>query len=143
MSQWINNHAIILGVLAVLLVLIVVLRIIRIKASKSVSKDVEKNQSIENVNERPKRNDISSKSPIDRANYFLDLVGGKDNVKGLVSCKTRLKIDLNDESLASYENEDYVNAHAAGIIKRGDNKIDIIVGFDVDEVSLEFEKLLK
>lgn len=143
MSQWINNHAIILGVLAVLLVLIVVLRIIRIKASKSVSKDVEKNQTIESVNERPKRNDISSKSPIDRATYFLDLVGGKDNVKGLVSCKTKLKIDLNDESLASYENEDYVNAHAAGIIKHGDNKIDIIVGFDVDEVSLEFEKLLK
>lgn len=142
MENWFNKHLVILMILAVLLVAIIIFAIIKAKLKKSIaSKNTINEDSVTKPVEK-RANDVSSKDPNARAIKFLELIGGKDNVESFTSCKTRLKINLKDENMASYENEDYINTHAAGIIKRSENSIDIIVGFDVDNVAHEFGKLL-
>ena len=66
-------------------------------------------------------------------------VGGRDNIKNLVHCATRLRFTLTDNSKA---NDDAVKGTngVAGVVKAG-GLYQVVIGNDVHEVFVELEKL--
>ena len=86
-------------------------------------------------------NETLSEEQLNKSDKFVQLLGGKNNIKEIIYCKTRLKIEVLDNSIVEYDNEVYVNNGAAGIIKKPNNKIDIIVGFDVEKIYNEIKKV--
>lgn len=101
---------------------------------------------------KKKSKNISSNVKTTNSNKFIDgeisdklitLLGGITNISSLNYCKTRIKIDLKNRNLASFDNDDYVNNGVAGIISRGGDKIDIIIGFEVEEVAKQIQSKLQ
>lgn len=78
-----------------------------------------------------------------RAAEFLDLVGGAKNVESSTNCATRLRLKIKDPSLASKEQNDYINAGATGVVCPDEHSRQIIVGLDVANVRSEFDELIQ
>lgn len=73
------------------------------------------------------------------ANRILEGVGGKENVKSVDNCVTRLRLEIKDQAVV---NEKVIkSAGVSGVIRPGKNSIQIIVGTQVQFVADEFKKL--
>lgn len=91
------------------------------------------------------QHDLSSDKPIKKSQQqaiqYLELLGGKENIKDVTNCATRLRITLfEDEGIATEQEFKSVGAH--GLVHSG-LAIQIIVGLSVIDVRDEFEKLLE
>ena len=89
----------------------------------------------------------SGKQPVSPANIFhdeavgfLQALGGKENIVSVTNCMTRLRLSVNDESLVA-EDEEFKKYNAKGVVRKG-KAIQVIIGFDVENVKNEFEKQL-
>ncbi len=76
----------------------------------------------------------------DQALIFLTAIGGKENVKSVTNCATRLRISVKDPQKIE-ANSSFKIGGAHGVV-RSDNNIQIIVGLTVPQVREAFEKLL-
>lgn len=128
MQTW---HYILISVIAAVAIIALVLIL---KNKKNVSNNTNTSkQSLVNI-EKFEDGLISDK--------LLKLVGGSSNIDNLTYCKTRIKLQLIDSNKVNFNNDDYVNSGVAGIIKKGSNKLDIIIGFEVEEVAKQIESKL-
>ena len=77
----------------------------------------------------------------DMAQYYLQGLGGKENIKDVTNCATRLRLTVNDER--KVEDSDYFmeNRMAHGLVKSG-KSIQVIVGLSVAQVREEFEHIV-
>lgn len=77
----------------------------------------------------------------DKALYYLEGLGGKENIKDVTNCATRLRITVNDPSLV--KDNDYFTSDrmAHGLVKSG-TSVQVIVGLSVPQVREYFEGLI-
>ena len=71
---------------------------------------------------------------------FLDALGGADNIKSVTNCMTRLRVQVNDTEKVE-DDSAFLAFNARGVVRNGQS-IQVIIGFDVENVKQEFEKLL-
>ncbi len=75
------------------------------------------------------------------AAIILQGVGGKENVKSIDNCITRLRLEIKDYTAV---NEKLIkSAGVAGVIRPGKNSVQVIIGTQVQFVADEFKKLCK
>ena len=74
------------------------------------------------------------------ADGVLAAVGGKDNIKNVDFCSTRLRFEVADG--AKVDEDACKKAGALGAIKPSDNTVQVIIGTQVQAVFDELEKLL-
>lgn len=83
---------------------------------------------------------------LNHSNYYymakkiLENIGGKENVIDVESCVTRLRLELKDDSLVNEEN--IKRTGAGGIMRFGENEIQVIIGVEVNRITKEFKRLL-
>ena len=75
------------------------------------------------------------------ASIILEGLGGKENVKSLENCITRLRLEIKDQS--AVDEKKIKSAGIAGVIRPGKNSIQVIVGTKVQFVADEMKKMLK
>lgn len=75
-----------------------------------------------------------------KALAFLAALGGKDNIKEVTNCATRLRVTVNNDQLVQNAKV-FTSAGAHGLVHKG-NAIQIIVGLSVPQVRERFETLL-
>lgn len=71
---------------------------------------------------------------------FLDALGGASNIKSVTNCMTRLRVQVNDAEKVE-DDPAFLAFNARGVVRNGQS-IQVIIGFDVENVKQEFEKLL-
>jgi PTS system arbutin-like IIC component len=76
----------------------------------------------------------------EKAESFLMLLGGKENIEDVTNCATRLRITIKDESKVAPDSE-FRKVGAHGLVVNG-KAIQVIVGLSVPTVREEFENLL-
>ncbi|WP_428897888.1 PTS system protein [Parelusimicrobium proximum] len=69
---------------------------------------------------------------------YLDALGGKENIKNLEFCATRLRLELNDNTCL--KEDELKKLGAKGIIKIGSNMAQVIVGTHVESVAEDIKK---
>ncbi len=75
-----------------------------------------------------------------RAAQYLQALGGKDNIKTFGSCATRLRLEVKDLSLI---NEPALKqAGARGVIKIGNESVQVVIGPEVEQLANEIKPLL-
>lgn len=75
------------------------------------------------------------------AENILDLLGGRDNIKDVTNCATRLRTNVYDETLVA-DDAAFKKIGTMGISKNGKG-MQVIVGLSVPHVRAKFEELLK
>lgn len=76
-----------------------------------------------------------------RGELYLQGLGGADNIKVLGACATRLRVDINDNSLVK---EDVLKkAGARGVLNKMAGHVQVIIGPEADMISDEIKALLK
>lgn len=75
-----------------------------------------------------------------KAVEFLNLLGGKENIKSVTNCASRLRVSVFDEKIVK-DAEHFKEVGAYGLVENG-NSYQIIVGLDVPIVRERFEELL-
>ena len=77
----------------------------------------------------------------DKAIYYLEGLGGKENIKDVTNCTTRLRLTVND--VEKVEDSAYFthNQMAHGLVKSGKN-VQVVVGMSVPQVREAFENLV-
>ncbi len=75
------------------------------------------------------------------ASIILEGVGGKENVKSIDNCVTRLRLEIKDYT--AVDEKKIKSAGVAGVIRPGKNSVQVIVGTKVQFVADEFKKLCK
>jgi len=97
----------------------------------------------EDQTEIPNNADVSLQETI-RNGINIDSViqgiGGLNNIRTLDNCATRLRIELNDDSLV--DEILLKNAGTKGVMKTGKNSIQVIIGLHVQDVADEIHKRL-
>lgn len=76
-----------------------------------------------------------------KAKVFLDALGGRDNIKDVTNCATRLRVTVHDDSLIKGTSV-FTKAGAHGLVKNG-CAIQVIVGLSVPQVRERFEALME
>lgn len=76
----------------------------------------------------------------DLALKIIDYAGGKQNINNLIHCQTRLRFDLQDDSLANKEELENLQG-VAGVINSG-GQYQVVIGPQVSEVYEEISELL-
>jgi len=71
---------------------------------------------------------------------FVEALGGKENIKEIDNCATRLRIEVKDTTLVKDKN--LQASGAAGIIKPSKTSVQVVVGPKVQFVADEMQKLL-
>ncbi|MGG7148350.1 N-acetylglucosamine-specific PTS transporter subunit IIBC [Clostridium butyricum] len=75
------------------------------------------------------------------ASRILEGVGGKENIKSIDNCVTRLRLEIKDQAKV---NEKIIkSAGVSGVIRPGKNSLQVIVGTQVQFVADEFKELCK
>ena len=76
-----------------------------------------------------------------KAIYYLEGLGGKENIKDVTNCTTRLRLTVNDVN--KVEDSDYFTHKqmAHGLVKSGKN-VQVVVGMSVPQVREAFENLV-
>ena len=74
------------------------------------------------------------------AKGFIEALGGKDNIKNIDYCATRLRLDVKDTTLIV--DKDLKKFGAAGIIKPSKTSAQVVVGAKVQFVADEMRKVL-
>ena len=92
--------------------------------------------------EKHERISAGQKIPLNvqKAQDFLALLGGKDNILDVTNCATRLRLSVKDESLVQ-DASAFKAVGAHGLVSKN-GAIQVIVGMSVAEVRDEFESLL-
>jgi len=77
----------------------------------------------------------------DKAIYYLEGLGGKENIKDVTNCTTRLRLTVND--VEKVEDSAYFthNQMAHGLVKSGKN-VQVVVGMSVPQVREAFENIV-
>lgn len=77
----------------------------------------------------------------EKALYYLEGLGGKENIKDVTNCTTRLRLTVED--IDKVEDSDYFthNQMAHGLVKSGKN-VQVIVGMSVPQVREAFENMV-
>ena len=76
-----------------------------------------------------------------RARLYLEGLGGAGNIKVLGACATRLRVDINDNSLVK---EDILKqAGARGVLNKMSGHVQVIIGPEADIISDEIKALIK
>lgn len=76
-----------------------------------------------------------------RARLYLEGLGGSGNIKVLGACATRLRVDINDNSLVK---EDILKqAGARGVLNKMSGHVQVIIGPEADIISDEIKALIK
>jgi glucose-like phosphotransferase system IIB component len=74
------------------------------------------------------------------ASAILEALGGKDNIKHLDSCITRLRVTLAD---AAKMNEKQLKAQGAvGIMKLGGGNVQVVLGTDAEFIEQEIKDMM-
>lgn len=73
------------------------------------------------------------------AKTILDGLGGKQNVKTIENCITRLRLEINDMALV--DESKIKSAGVAGVVKVSKTNLQVIVGTQVQFVADELKKL--
>lgn len=76
----------------------------------------------------------------EQAAGFLAALGGKENIVDVTNCMTRLRLTVKDETALAGDDE-FKQYNARGVVRKG-KAIQVIIGFDVENVRSEFERLL-
>ncbi|MDF2564439.1 MAG: system, alpha-glucoside-specific subunit [Massilibacillus sp.] len=76
-----------------------------------------------------------------KAAVFLEALGGKENIKDVTNCATRLRVTVVDDSLIKGVST-FTKAGAHGLVKNG-HAVQVIVGLSVPQVRERFEALLQ
>ena len=76
-----------------------------------------------------------------RDRYYLEGLGGKENIKDVTNCTTRLRLTVKDESKVQENSYFTRNQMAHGLIKSGES-IQVVVGMTVPQVREAFEHLV-
>lgn len=75
-----------------------------------------------------------------RAEAFLSLLGGPENITDVNNCATRLRVSVADPSIVANEG-DFKSAGALGLVNKG-KALQVIVGMDVPQVRDRFENMV-
>jgi len=75
-----------------------------------------------------------------QARQILVALGGKENIKAVTNCMTRLRVIVDEESLLA-DDEVFQKAKAHGVVRKG-KAIQVIIGMNVENMKTEFDKLL-
>lgn len=75
------------------------------------------------------------------ADRILNGLGGKDNIKSVDYCATRLRLEVEDVSIV--DDNKVKGKGVAGVMKPGANSVQVIIGPDVQFVARAFNKLIK
>lgn len=77
----------------------------------------------------------------DKAIYYLEGLGGQENIKDVTNCATRLRVTVNNPELV--KDNDYFTSEqmAHGLAKSGTN-VQVIAGLSVPQIREYFERLL-
>lgn len=81
-----------------------------------------------------------SKNYSDLAQSIIKLVGGKENIRNLIHCQTRLRFDLTDETKVKVQELQKLDG-VAGVINSG-GQFQVVIGTHVSEVYEEVASLL-
>ena len=84
--------------------------------------------------------EIGSSDWVTMANGFIEALGGKENVKNVDFCATRLRLDVKDTTLIV--DKDLRKYGAAGVIKPSKTSAQVVVGPKVQFVADEMRKIL-
>lgn len=84
--------------------------------------------------------DLSDDPYSQRANDFLALLGGAENITSVNNCATRLRVSVDDPELVATEG-DFKSAGALGLVNKG-KALQVIVGMDVPQVRDRFESMV-
>ncbi|KAK55885.1 alpha-glucoside-specific PTS transporter subunit IIBC [Staphylococcus lugdunensis] len=77
----------------------------------------------------------------EKAIYYLDGLGGKENIKDVTNCTTRLRLTVNDPEKVEESGYFTHNQMAHGLVKSGKN-VQVVVGMSVPQVREAFENLV-
>lgn len=77
----------------------------------------------------------------DKAAYYLEGLGGKENIKDVTNCTTRLRLTVNDENKVEDSSYFTHNQMAHGLVKSG-KSVQVVVGMSVPQVRESFEHLV-
>lgn len=97
--------------------------------------DDEADASIQSGKDKPADNTF-----IQMAAIILEGLGGKENIKNLDNCITRLRLEVHD--LAKVNDKKIKSAGIAGIMRPGKNSIQVVVGTQVQHVADEMKKMI-
>jgi PTS system N-acetylglucosamine-specific IIC component len=75
-----------------------------------------------------------------QAEKVLLFVGGRENIKDVDACITRLRLELFDD--IQINENGLKSIGAAGILRLGNGKIQIVFGVYSEQLKVEIEKLL-
>lgn len=90
--------------------------------------------------EAEKRAVLSNDNFTEVARIILEGLGGKENVKSLDNCITRLRLEIKDQAVV---NEKTIkSAGVAGIMRPGKTSVQVIIGTKVQFVADEMKKML-
>lgn len=76
-----------------------------------------------------------------RAEAYLDALGGSQNINDLTSCATRLRVTVNDENKVASDSVFKANK-ASGVVRHG-KAMQVIVGLDVPQVLESIQGLIE
>jgi len=82
---------------------------------------------------------IGSSSLQEKAQRVLSLIGGKDNIVNVDACITRLRLVLKNDKLV--DEKGLRDLGAAGIMKLGQNNVQIVFGTQSEQIKDEIRKL--
>ncbi|OBW92699.1 N-acetylglucosamine-specific PTS transporter subunit IIBC [Gallibacterium salpingitidis] len=104
---------------------------------KTPGRDDEKDDSVSTKNSAAP--EVSAEAKRERAKNFIAALGGKENIKEIDACITRLRLILVDRNKI---NEAQLKALGSkGNIKLGDNALQVILGPEAELVADEMKKL--
>ena len=75
------------------------------------------------------------------ASQILDGLGGAQNITSLTNCATRLRLELEDNSII--DEQKIKSAGAVGVTKSGKHSTQVIIGTHVQQVADEIEKQIE
>lgn len=84
---------------------------------------------------------LSNNNFTEVAKVILEGLGGKENVKSLDNCITRLRLEINDYT--KVDEKKIKSAGIAGVMRPSKNAVQVIVGTKVQFVADEMKKMLK
>lgn len=99
-------------------------------------------ESKQSSNSKKEKNIPTGNEFKDKAYYYLDGLGGKENIKDVTNCATRLRLTVNDENKVSDNDYFLQDRMAHGLVKSG-KSIQVIVGLSVPQVREEFESIIQ
>lgn len=77
--------------------------------------------------------DTSSSNVSELTGYYINELGGLDNIQTIDACITRLRITLKDLSLI--DEAKVRSLGAMGVVKLGENNLQIIIGPKADSIA--------